>query len=82
MSGRGDHIKDEQRRGQRAHLLVGGVKFLLDQRKFAGKDIAVDVVEQVQGDEQQQRPLGGGEAGAGLVSYVDQNVLFSLSERC
>ena len=67
---RGEHIEEEERGGQRAHLLVGGVEFALDQREFAGKDVAVDVVEQVEGDEQQQRPLGGGEAGARRTGWL------------
>ena len=55
---RGEHVEDEQRGGERAHLLVGGVELALDEREFAGKDVAVDVVEQVEGDEQQERAAG------------------------
>ena len=58
------HIKHKQRRGQRAHLLIGGVKLALDQRYLAGQNIAVNVVEKVQADKQQQRPHGGADAGA------------------
>jgi hypothetical protein len=58
----GDHIEEEQRGGQRAHLLVGGVEVALDQRQFAGQDVAVDVVEQVEADEQHQRRHGGADA--------------------
>ena len=61
---RGEHVEDEQRGGERAHLLVGGVKLALDQRDFAGQNVAVNVVEEVEADEQQQRPQGGAEAGA------------------
>ena len=45
--GRSDHIKDEQSGSQRAHLLIGGVEFALDERDFAGKNVAVNVVEEV-----------------------------------
>ena len=74
---RGKHIEKEQRGCQRAHLLVGGVEFALDQREFAGQDVAVDVVEQVESDKQQQRPLGGAETGARTVWCVAGNV-FSI----
>ena len=62
--GRRDHVEEKERRGQRAHLMIGCMKFALHQHKLAGKDVAVDVVQQVEADEQQQRPLGGGDAGA------------------
>ncbi len=32
----GNHVKEEERRRQRAHLVIGGVEVALDQRKFAG----------------------------------------------
>ena len=57
---RGEHVEEEERGGQRAHLLVGGVEFALDEREFAGEDVAVDVVEQVEGDEQQRASPGRG----------------------
>ena len=61
---RGEHVEEKQRRGERAHLLVGGVEFALDERELAGQNVAVNVVEQIEGDEQQQRPQGGADAGA------------------
>ena len=60
----GEHVKDKQRRSERAHLLVGGVEFALDERDLAGENVAVNVVEEVEADEQQQRPQGGADAGA------------------
>jgi hypothetical protein len=39
------------------------VKFPLDQRLRAGQNVAVNEVEQIQPDEQHQRPRGGVEAG-------------------
>ena len=59
------HVSDKKRRGQRSYLLIGGMKFALDERNLAGQDIAVDVVQQVEADEQQQRPQGGADAEAG-----------------
>src|ERR1017187_1793325 len=65
--GRSEHVKEQQRRGQRAHLLVGGVELPLNERYLAGQDVAVDVVEQVEADQQQQGPQGGADAlAAGL----------------
>ena len=50
----GNHVEEEERGGQRAHLVVGGVELALDQRNFAGEDVAVNVVEQIEADQQQQ----------------------------
>jgi len=50
----GQHVDEEHRRGERAHLLARGVKFILDEREFAGKDVSVDEVEKVEGDEKDQ----------------------------
>jgi hypothetical protein len=50
------------------------VKLVLDQRHFARENIAIDVVEQVEADEQQQRPLGGGEAVAKRLKRSRQSV--------
>ena len=61
----GDHVDEEEGGGQRAHLLVSGVELALDEGDFAGEDVAVDVVEQVEGDEQGEGGRGGGDAGAG-----------------
>ena len=62
---RGQHVDEEHGGGERAHLLAGGVEFILDEGEFAGKDIAVDVVEQVEGDEEDERGEGGTDARAG-----------------
>jgi len=44
------------------------VEVALDKREFAGKNVAVNVVEQVEADEQQQRRLGGAESRARRVN--------------
>ncbi len=48
VSGAGKHVDEKHGRGERAHLLVGGVELMLDEGKLAGQDVAVDVVEQVE----------------------------------
>ena len=59
---RGQHVDEEHGGGERAHLLAGGVEFILNQGEFAGEDVAVDVVEQVEGDEEDQRGEGWADA--------------------
>ena len=59
---RGQHVDKEHGGGERAHLLAGGVEFILNQGKFAGEYVAVDVVEEVEGDEEDQRGEGWGDA--------------------
>ncbi len=59
---RDDHIGEKERRGQRAHLLVGGMKLTLDQRLLAGQNIAVDVVEQIEGEQKRDGADGGAES--------------------
>jgi hypothetical protein len=44
--------------------MVGGVELALNEWKFAGQDVAVDVVEQIESDEQRQRRNGGADARA------------------
>ncbi len=56
---RGNHVEEKERRGQRAHLLIGRVELTLDERHFAGQNVAVDVVQQVEADEQEQSPRAG-----------------------
>ena len=80
---RGKHVDEEHGRGKRAHLLVGGVEFVLDEREFAGENVAIDVVEQVEGDEEDQRGEGGADAGAGCCGERGQVVsLTSLLPAC
>ena len=55
---RGQHVDDEHGGGECAHLLAGGVEFSLDEREFAGEDVAIDVVEEVEGDEEDKRGEG------------------------
>ena len=64
---RGHHVENEERGAQRAHLLVGRVELVLDGPHLAGKNIAVDVVEQIQRNEQQNRAQRGVQAGAQVV---------------
>jgi len=64
--GGGDHVNEEEGGGEQAHLLVSGVEVGLDERDFAGEDVAVNVIEQVEGDEQGEGGRGGGDTGAGL----------------
>jgi hypothetical protein len=40
------------------------VKLALNQRYFAGQDVTIDEIEEIQPDEQQQRPKGGVDARA------------------
>ena len=61
---RGNHIENEHRRGQRAHLLVGGVEFTLDEGLCAGQNVSVNEIEQVKADEQQKCNQSGREARA------------------
>ena len=56
---RGKHVEEKERGGEPAHLLVRGVELALDERDFAGEDVAVDVVEEVEADEQDQCPQSG-----------------------
>jgi len=59
------HVGDKERHGERANLGVARVKLALDEGDFAGKNIAVDVVGQVEGDEQHERDESGADAGGG-----------------
>ena len=49
---RDQHVDHKQRRGKSTHLLVSGVKLALDERDFTGQNVAVNVVEEVEADEQ------------------------------
>jgi hypothetical protein len=73
--GRGDHVERKQSSGERAHLLVGGVKLLLNQGLCAGQNVAVNVIEQVEGDEQQEGSRGRVEACAKWLGHDGQEVL-------
>ena len=56
---RDQHVGDEERGGERSHLLIGRAEFALDQRNLAGKNVAVDVVEQVEGEQKEECAQGG-----------------------
>jgi hypothetical protein len=62
---RRQHVNEKHGRGERAHLLAGGVEFTLNEREFAGEDVAIDVVEQVEGDEEDERGESGRDARPG-----------------
>jgi len=55
----GEHVKNEQSCSKRAHLLIGNVELALDKGLRTRKDVPIYVVEQVERDEQQERPQGG-----------------------
>ena len=61
---RGQHVDGEHGSGERAHLLARGVEFALNEGELAREDVAVDVVEQVEGDEKDERGKRGVDAGA------------------
>ena len=44
------------------------MELALDERDLAGQDVAVDVVEQVERDQQRDRANGGAQAGAARLS--------------
>ena len=61
---RKNHVDREKCGHQRAHPLVVPAVFLLDQRLRAGQNVAVDVVEQVERDQQYKGPHCGVEGSA------------------
>ena len=61
---RNEHVGDEERGGKRPHLLIGRMKFALDERNFTGKNVAINIVQQIQRQKQQKRAQGGMDRGA------------------
>jgi len=59
---RGQHVDEKHRCGERTHLLAGGMKFVLNEGELAGEDVAVDEVEEVERDEEDQRGEGRADA--------------------
>ncbi len=76
---RGQHVNEKHGRGECAHLLAGGVEFILNEREFARKDVAIDVVEQVKGDEEDERGESGRDARAGYRGSRQAGPLFCRS---
>ena len=58
--GRGDHVGDHEPEGERADLLVGEMELGFDLLLDAGKDVTVDVVDEVERGEKDE---GGGGSG-------------------
>ena len=52
---RSKHVEEKQSRGEPAHHLVGGVELTLDKGLRAVKNVAIEIVEQVERNEQQDR---------------------------
>ena len=69
---RSEHVEDEERGCQPSDLLIRRMKLSLDERDFARKDVAVDVIEQIQGNEQHQRDSGRADAGANRIGRCRQ----------
>ena len=55
VTSRRQHVDDEEGRGERTHLLVSGMKLLLNKRDFPRQDVPVDVVQQIERNQQHQR---------------------------
>jgi hypothetical protein len=79
---RSQHVDNKHGSGERAHLLARGVEFILNEGEFAGEDVAVDVVEQVEGDQKDQRGESGTDASAGCCGESRQAECPSGSEYC
>ncbi len=56
------HVGEHEPEGERADLGVGDVELVLDLLLDAGEDVAVDVVDEVEGGEEDE---GGGGSGYG-----------------
>src|SRR3984893_2038942 len=67
--GRGEHVGDHEPEGERADALVGEMELAFDLFLDAGKDVAVDVVDEVEGGEEDEgcsgSSYGGGAGGFG-----------------
>src|ERR1700730_17210092 len=61
--GRGKHVGDHEPEGKRTDALVGEMEFAFDLLLDAGKDVAVDVVDEVEGGEKDEGCSGSGYGG-------------------
>ncbi len=61
---RTDHVGEEECCGERAHLLVGCAELFLDEWLRTGEDVAIEVIEQIERDQQQKCSQSGIHAGA------------------
>ena len=61
--GRGGHIGDHEPEGERADLVVGDVELAFDLLLYAGEDVAVDVVDEVESGEEDEGGGGSGDGG-------------------
>ncbi len=57
------HVGDHEPEGERADLRVGDVELAFDLLLDAGEDVAVDVVDEVEGGEEDEGGGGSGNAG-------------------
>ena len=62
--GRGEHVGDHEPEGQGADVLVGEVELDFDLLLNAGEDVAVDVVDEVEGGEKDEGCGGSGYGGS------------------
>jgi len=60
---RGEHVGEHEPEGERAYLLVGDEEFVFDLLLDAGEDVAVDVVDEVEGSEKDECGGGSGDGG-------------------